>query len=71
MTTLTRLNRRNLLVGSAVTVAATLGAPAIIRAADRELRILTWEGYAEPEWLDELQADHRRHGEHRLLRLRR
>jgi putative spermidine/putrescine transport system substrate-binding protein/spermidine/putrescine transport system substrate-binding protein len=52
MTTLTRLNRRNLLVGSAVTVAATLGAPAIIRAADRELRMLTWEGYAEPEWLD-------------------
>src|SRR5688572_30585578 len=52
MTNLTKLNRRNLLVGSAVTVAATLGAPAIIRAADRELRMLTWEGYAEPEWLD-------------------
>ena len=52
MTKLTKLNRRNLLVGSAVTVAATLGAPAIIRAAGRELRILTWEGYAEPEWLD-------------------
>ena len=52
MTKLLRLNRRNLLVGSAVTAAATLGAPAIIRAADRELRMLTWEGYAEPEWLD-------------------
>ena len=23
-----------------------------MRAADKELRILTWEGYAEPEWLD-------------------
>ncbi|MEP7174662.1 MAG: hypothetical protein ABI705_14315, partial [Aestuariivirga sp.] len=52
MTKLTKLNRRDLLVGSAITVAATLGAPAIVRAADRELRMLTWEGYAEPEWLD-------------------
>ena len=28
-----------------------------MRAADRELRILTWEGYAGAEWLDKFKSD--------------
>ena len=64
-----RLDRRKFLVGSAAPWPRPVGAPAIIRAADRELRMLTWEGYAEPEWLDRLQAGDRRHREHRLCRL--
>ncbi len=57
MTTTTHLNRRNFLKGTTATAVATLAAPAIVRAADRELRILTWEGYAAPEWLDKFKSD--------------
>ncbi|MGE3832292.1 MAG: twin-arginine translocation signal domain-containing protein, partial [Parvibaculaceae bacterium] len=57
MTTLSRLNRRRFLRAAAAAAAAGVAAPAIVRAADRELRILTWEGYAEPEWLDKFKSD--------------
>lgn len=50
------LDRRRFLAGTAA-VAAAVAAPAIVRAADKELRILTWEGYAEPEWLDKFKSD--------------
>jgi putative spermidine/putrescine transport system substrate-binding protein/spermidine/putrescine transport system substrate-binding protein len=49
-------NRRHFLKATAAT-AASVAAPAYIRAQDRELRILTWEGYAEPEWLDKFKSD--------------
>jgi putative spermidine/putrescine transport system substrate-binding protein/spermidine/putrescine transport system substrate-binding protein len=52
-----RLNRRRFMKGAAAIAAAGLAAPAIVRAQDRELRILTWEGYAEPEWLDKFKSD--------------
>ena len=52
----TKLDRRQFLIGTAVMAGATVAAPAIIRAAGRELRILTWEGYAEPEWLDAFKS---------------
>ena len=51
MSATTKLNRRQIVTGAAA-AGLTLGAPAIIRAQSQELRILTWEGYAEPEWLD-------------------
>lgn len=56
MKSLSHINRRHFLRGTAATAAA-IAAPAIVRAADRELRILTWEGYAGPEWLDKFKAD--------------
>ena len=46
------VDRRRFLMGSAALAGAVVAAPSIIRAADRELRVLTWEGYAEPEWLE-------------------
>jgi putative spermidine/putrescine transport system substrate-binding protein/spermidine/putrescine transport system substrate-binding protein len=46
------IDRRKFLIGTAALASASVAAPAILRAADKELRILTWEGYAEPEWLD-------------------
>jgi spermidine/putrescine-binding protein len=46
------LNRRRFLMSSAALAGAAVAAPAVLRAAARELRILTWEGYAEPEWLE-------------------
>jgi len=49
------LDRRRFLAGTAA-AAAAVAAPAIVRAADKELRILTWEGYAEPEWLDKFKS---------------
>ena len=51
-----RIDRRQFLAGSTA-AAATLAAPAIVRAADKELRILTWEGYSDPEWLDKFKSD--------------
>ena len=45
-----KLNRRKFLKTTAAAAAASVAAPAIVRAAG-ELRILTWEGYAEPAWL--------------------
>ncbi|MDP9138698.1 MAG: extracellular solute-binding protein [Pseudomonadota bacterium] len=45
------LDRRKFLTAT-VALAGAVAAPAVLRAADRELRILTWEGYAEPEWLE-------------------
>ena len=52
MTTRTEIDRRKFLIGTAALASASVAAPAVLRAADKELRILTWEGYAEPEWLD-------------------
>jgi putative spermidine/putrescine transport system substrate-binding protein len=53
------IDRRKFLIGTAALASASIAAPAVLRAADKELRILTWEGYAEPEWL----------GKYRLFRL--
>jgi spermidine/putrescine-binding protein len=57
MKNLSHINRRHFLKGTAAAAAASIGFPAIVRAADRELRILTWEGYASPEWLDKFKSD--------------
>lgn len=46
----TALNRRTFVAGAA-SVGIAIAAPTIIRAQANELRVLTWEGYAEPEWL--------------------
>ena len=56
MTVHTKIDRRRFVAGT-VAAGAALAAPAIVRAADRELRILTWEGYADPEWLDKFKSD--------------
>lgn len=53
----TRMDRRRLLKGTIAAATAALAAPAVLRAEDRTLRILTWEGYAEPEWLDKFKSD--------------
>lgn len=50
-------SRRSVLAGGA----ALLAAPFIIRpaqAASRKLRIMCWEGYAEPEWLEPFKAQY-------------
>lgn len=52
----TAISRRHALA----TGAAALSAPFIARpafAASRNLRILCWEGYAEPEWLDPFKEE--------------
>ncbi|MCC6313077.1 MAG: extracellular solute-binding protein [Thermomicrobiales bacterium] len=54
MTAPRALTRRQFTAGLAGAGAA-LAMPNIIRAQDKELRILTWEGYAEPQWLDPFQ----------------
>jgi spermidine/putrescine-binding protein len=45
------LTRRDFMAVAGAT-AATLAAPSISRAQDKALRILTWEGYAEPDWIE-------------------
>ncbi|WP_119274535.1 extracellular solute-binding protein [Taklimakanibacter deserti] len=45
------LTRRDFMAVAGAT-AATLAAPSILRAQDKALRILTWEGYAEPDWVE-------------------
>ncbi|MBY5377391.1 ABC transporter substrate-binding protein [Rhizobium leguminosarum] len=48
------MKRREFLTVSAAVAAGTLAAPALIRparAAGKELRILTWEGYADDQWV--------------------
>ena len=45
-----KLNRRKFTI-SAAAAGLALRAPAVIHAQSKELRILTWEGYAEPEWV--------------------
>ena len=50
------INRRR-----AIAALASLAAPALIRPASAkasELRVLTWEGYAEPEWVKPFEAKH-------------
>ncbi|MFN0114268.1 MAG: PotD/PotF family extracellular solute-binding protein [Paracoccaceae bacterium] len=49
------IGRRSVLGGIAG-FGAALAAPAVVRAQGKELRLLTWEGYAEPEWLDAFKA---------------
>ena len=51
MTKILRIDRRRFLAGTAAT-GALIAAPTVLRAQSKELRVLTWEGYAEPEWLD-------------------
>ena len=50
MSVASRITRRQFATG-AVAAGAVLAAPNVIRAQADELRILTWEGYAEPEWV--------------------
>ena len=52
----TRLNRRRFVAGATATGLA-FGAPSLIRAQSNELRILTWEGYAEPEWVEPFEEE--------------
>src|SRR5687768_1883255 len=52
MTAKTKIDRRRFLASSAALAGAAVAAPSVLRAQSRELRILTWEGYAEPEWLE-------------------
>ena len=50
------INRRQALIGGA----GVLAAPFVVRkawAASRTLRILCWEGYAEPEWVEPFKAE--------------
>src|SRR5688572_700406 len=47
----TQFTRRQFTTG-AVAAGAVLAAPSLVRAQAGELRVLTWEGYAEPEWLE-------------------
>ncbi len=54
MSVATKLSRRRFVAGAGAT-GLVLGAPTVIRAQSNELRVLTWEGYAEPEWLDPFQ----------------
>ncbi|WP_162917546.1 ABC transporter substrate-binding protein [Dongia deserti] len=56
MTKKIRLDRRDFLIGSTA-AGAMIAAPTIVRAASKELRVLTWEGYAEPEWVDAFKKD--------------
>lgn len=50
------LSRRQALAGGAAVLSAPfIAGPAF--AASRDLRILCWEGYAEPEWLDPFKAE--------------
>ncbi|CAN5193583.1 ABC transporter substrate-binding protein [soil metagenome] len=49
------LTRREMLA-AATAAGAVLAAPSILRAQAKELRVLTWEGYAEPNWLDPFKA---------------
>jgi spermidine/putrescine-binding protein len=46
-----RFTRRQFTTG-AVAAGAVLATPSLVRAQADELRVLTWEGYAEPEWLE-------------------
>lgn len=56
MTSFSRpISRRAFTAGIAASGLA-LAAPGLTRAADKELRILTWEGYAEPAWVDPFKA---------------
>ncbi len=57
MKSLSTIDRRRFLKGTAAAAAASIAAPAVVRAQARELRILTWEGYAGPEWLDKFKSD--------------
>jgi hypothetical protein len=50
MSIASRITRRQFTAGAAAASVA-LAAPNIIRAQANELRVLTWEGYAEPEWV--------------------
>ena len=51
------ISRRNFLAGGA----ATLAAPFVLRnawASENKLRVLTWEGYAEAEWVKPFEEKH-------------
>jgi spermidine/putrescine-binding protein len=49
------LTRRQTLAGAAAVGASTLFAPAV-KAATRELRMFTWDGYADAAWVKEFEA---------------
>lgn len=53
------MKRREFLTASTMAAAGILAAPALIRparAAGKELRILTWEGYADDQWVKAFEA---------------
>ncbi|HVY98904.1 MAG TPA: extracellular solute-binding protein [Dongiaceae bacterium] len=56
MTKKLELGRRGFLAAGAA-AGALIAAPRITRAASKELRVLTWEGYAEPEWVDPFKKE--------------
>lgn len=56
MTMKTPINRRSFAMGSAAALTGLVAAPAVLRAQSKELRILTWEGYAEPDWVEPFKA---------------
>lgn len=52
MSSITTLTRRQFTAGTAALAGGMIAAPAVLRAQAKDLRILAWEGYVEPEWLD-------------------
>lgn len=56
MTKQTQVTRRKFTLGSAAALGALVASPAILRAQAKELRVLTWEGYAEPDWVEPFKA---------------
>jgi len=51
-----RITRRGFAGGALAATAGLVAAPAVLRAQSAELRVLTWEGYAEPDWVDPFKA---------------
>jgi spermidine/putrescine-binding protein len=51
-----RITRRTFALGSAAALGALVTAPAVLRAQSKELRVLTWEGYAEPDWVEPFKS---------------
>jgi len=52
------VNRREFLSAAAAAALSTTAMPRAARAAPPELRLLTWEGYADDQWVNEFQAKH-------------
>jgi spermidine/putrescine-binding protein len=55
---MTMITRRQALAGAAALGASAIASPLPARAAGKELRMYTWEGYADAEWVKEFEAKH-------------
>lgn len=55
---MTSLTRRQTIAGLATAGAAAVFAPAIALAQAKELRMYTWDGYADDAWIKEFEAAH-------------